>query len=555
MYACAGAGIIFVPLNTRWSVGELRHAVGDSGIKGMAVLDGDFVDAALDLFAAAPAATLDVSSLLLGPSACSPRLPSTVRPVIPRWQTFHLGGSDRAEDEAESEEWSEADEARGGSTPARGAEQCGKRQRFLRGPHFHDFARGTSNSTLDADDDTRDVFCIVYTSGSTGRSKGVALTHAGQVLQASAKCIHVGYTSSTTYLNILPFFHVGGISSALAVTSAGGCHVFVPRFSPISGSAAVRGGHVNSIVVVPTMLHMIIQGSSGRSSRPDSVESPLAGVDTVVVGGQRISRRLEQVARRFMPAARFIQTYACTEAGSTITFCNSSPFAHDPTRGMPKTDLRRDSNDKLGAGATAAEEAEGSLASAGSPAKQVEIRVVQQGAPGSRSSICPAAGTIGEVETRGVHVMKGYWKRPDLTAEVISADGWLRTGDLGRIEASTGRLEIVGRMKDVIKTGGEKVHSSEVESVLLRHSWVAEAAAYGVDDDRLGEKVAASVVLDDTAHDDEGAITRDRARTVLGRFCGLHLSHYKRPRQIDVVPALPRNSAGKVLRHMLRASL
>lgn len=377
-----------------------------------------------------------------------------------------------------------------------------------------------------------------------------------QILQANAKCVHVGYASSTTYLNILPFFHVGGISSALAVTSVGGCHVFVPRFSPISGSAAVRAGRVNSIVVVPTMLHMIIQGSSSKSSALDSMGLPLAAVDTVVVGGQRISRRLERLARRCMPAARFIQTYACTEAGSTITFCSSSPLAHDSSRAIPGTDFRRDRNDKLGSKTTATEDTEISLASAGSPAKHVEIRVVKQGAPGGSSSTCPAAtGTVGEVETRGVHVMKGYWRRPDLTAEAISPDGWLRTGDLGRLDEATGRLEIVGRMKDVIKTGGEKVHSSEVESVLLRHTWVAEAAAYGVDDERLGEKVAASVVLDDAAHDEEGAITRDRARTVLDRFCGLHLSHYKRPRQIDVVPALPRNSAGKVLRHMLRASL
>lgn len=304
------------------------------------------------------------------------------------------------------------------------------------------------------------------------------------------------------------------------------------------------------------MLHMIIQGSSGKSSPSDSVGLPLAAVDTVVVGGQRITRRLERLARRCMPAARFIQTYACTEAGSTITFCSSSPFAHGARREMAGTDLRRGSNHQLDSATAGKEEAEVSLATAGTPAKHVEIRVVERGAPGSSSSACPAAaGTVGEVETRGVHVMKGYWRRPDLTAEAISPDGWLRTGDLGRFDEAFGRLEIVGRAKDVIKTGGEKVHSSEVESVLLRHIWVAEAAAYGVDDERLGEKVAASVVLDDTAHDEEGAITRDRARTVLDIFCGLHLSHYKRPRQIDVVPALPRNSAGKVLRHMLRASL
>lgn len=183
MYACANAGVIFVPLNTRWAVGELRHAVVDSGIKAIAVLDRELVDAALDLSVAAPPAASGVSSLLVGPLACSCRLACTAGPEIPRWQTFHFGGSDRADDGADNEEWNEADDARGGITSARGAEEDGGQQPLLRGPRYHDSAEGTGGPTLvDADDETRDVFCIVYTSGSTGRSKGVALTHAGQVI-------------------------------------------------------------------------------------------------------------------------------------------------------------------------------------------------------------------------------------------------------------------------------------------------------------------------------------------------------------------------------------
>lgn len=367
-----------------------------------------------------------------------------------------------------------------------------------------------------------------------------------QIFQAVAKCAHLGYTSSTTYLNVLPFFHVGGISSALAVTLAGGCHVFVPKFASACGSAAVRAGRVNSVVVVPTMLHMLIKGTGDKSSVSDSMTSPLEAVDTVVVGGQPMSRRLERLARECMPTARFVQTYACTEAGSTITFACSLPLARDAWH---------DSRQQLEATHASTEDAQALWATTGSPAEHVEIRVVERPSDSNVPGCAAAAGVVGEVETRGPHVMKGYWKRPDLTAETLRPNGWLRTGDLGRLDEVTGRLVIIGRAKDVIKTGGEKVHSSEVESVLLRHVWVAEAAAYGVDDERLGEKVAASVVLDDAAQDEEGEITRDRARAVLDRFCGLHLSHYKRPRQIDVVPALPRNSAGKVLRHMLRASL
>lgn len=302
------------------------------------------------------------------------------------------------------------------------------------------------------------------------------------------------------------------------------------------------------------MLRMVLEGTSNQSSATDSMMSPLEGVETVVVGGQAMSRRLERLARDRMPNARFVQTYACTEAGSTITFAFSSPSTHGgPQEGLRAADGRGGPNEQ--ANNVAEQEAQALWSTAGSAPEHVEVRVVERSAGGQSSVRTAAAGTVGEVETRGPHVMKGYWKRPDLTADALRPDGWLRTGDLGRLDNVSGRLEVVGRAKDVIKTGGEKVHSSEVENVLLRHVWVAEAAAYGIDDERLGEKVAASVVLDDSAQDEEGAITCDRARTVLDRFCGLHLSHYKRPRQIDVVPALPRNSAGKVLRHVLRASL
>ncbi|CAM9505222.1 unnamed protein product, partial [Laminaria digitata] len=365
--------------------------------------------------------------------------------------------------------------------------------------------------------------------------------------QAAAKCVHIGLSSSTTFLNVMPLFHVGGLSASLAVTMVAGCHVFVPRFSPTTGRASVQAGRVNYLVAVPTMLHMLLNETINETNRRSKMSeivtastgadaSPLAGVLVVVVGGQVMSRRLERLARDHMPRARFVQTYACTEAGSTITFASTPP------------------QDRRGeAGEIENSAAVGPLG--GITAEHVEVRVVQRGSADDRHA-CPAAsGAIGEVETRGPHVMEGYWGRPDLTAEALRSDGWLRTGDLGRLDEGTGRLVVVGRVKDIIKTGGENVHASEVEDVLLRHNWVAEAAAYGVNDERLGEKVAASVVLDDAAQDQAGAITRDRAKTVLDKFCGLHLSHYKRPRRIDVVPALPRNSAGKLLRHRLRASL
>ena len=268
-----------------------------------------------------------------------------------------------------------------------------------------------------------------------------------------------------------------------------------------------------------------------------------------------MSRRLERLARDCMPLARFVQTYACTEAGSTITFAASPPLAPGEVGEVSPADLAHGSAKMRGVRNTARGNGPGLRDAGGITPEHVEIRVVEPGSTDDLHACLAPNGTIGEVETRGPHVMEGYWGRPDLTAEALRSDGWLRTGDLGRLDAGTGRLVVVGRVKDIIKTGGENVHASEVEDVLLRHNWVAEAAAYGVNDERLGEKVVASVVLNDASQDQAGAIACDRVEMVLDKFCRLHLSHYKRPRRIDVVPALPRNSAGKVLRHRLRASL
>lgn len=175
MYACADAGIIIVPLNTRWAVNELRHAVMDSGIKVMAILDREFVGATLELSAAA-AAGPGLSWLVVGPLASNSSLTSATRSQVSQWRIFPVFGTDRAEDKAEKEDWRAVDDARGDFPYAPGAEH----QRFVDGPICHHSEQDVDRAALEADD-TRDVFCIVHTSGSTGRSKGVALTHLGQV--------------------------------------------------------------------------------------------------------------------------------------------------------------------------------------------------------------------------------------------------------------------------------------------------------------------------------------------------------------------------------------
>ncbi|CAM9164204.1 unnamed protein product [Discosporangium mesarthrocarpum] len=525
LYACGAARIIIVPLNTRWSVVEFSHAIVDSGVKVLAVLDDDFM-------AVVKEAVMGVAGSVLERLIFSEAIPH--------------GGTT-------SEGWRCVPLRRikehGMATEAPQLSDTPQNSRVLgTGGKLSLAGQGFGNKCID------DVFCIVYTSGTTGRSKGVALTHEGQVCQAMSKCLNVGYTSRTAFLNVVPLYHVGGINSALAVTMAMGCHVFLPRFSSPSAAAAMLTAKINTLVVVPTMLHMMLVESGVTDLTGESglnvTSSPFEGVETVLVGGQSLSHKLKTAAQHAMPKAHFVQTYACTEAGSTMTFLplndSCSPIQRTAQAGASSTvkvmgmSLRRSHPRRELQGVPL-----------GTPAQHVELRVMQWGLPlGVGKEV--GYGVVGEIETRGPHVMKGYWGRPDLTEAAFQPGGWFRTGDLGWLEEGTGCLHFVGRQKNVIKTGGENVHASEVENVLLGHDWVADAAVYGINDERLGEKVAASVVLQKALRSKNVHVA---AVKVLRDYCRHHLTSYKQPRHIAVVSQLPRNSSGKVDQLKLLSSL
>ena len=182
MFACADAGLIFVPLNIRWAVGELRHAVVDSGIKVMAILDRESVGLALELSSPAPlGGDPHLSWLLVGPLVGNvPVTSTTARSDVSQWRKVPVSRSDRGEDMAEREGGREGDDARGNLMYDPGAGEDRAQHGFVDEPVGRHSVQGAGCAALEADD-TRDVFCIVHTSGSTGRSKGVALTHRGQV--------------------------------------------------------------------------------------------------------------------------------------------------------------------------------------------------------------------------------------------------------------------------------------------------------------------------------------------------------------------------------------
>jgi fatty-acyl-CoA synthase len=176
------------------------------------------------------------------------------------------------------------------------------------------------------------------------------------------------------------------------------------------------------------------------------------------------------------------------------------------------------------------------LGSAGVPPLLTDIRIVDS----DNREI--GAATPGEVCVRGPNVMKGYWNRPEATAEAIDAEGWFHTGDIGYLDAD-GFLYIVDRLKDMIISGGENVYAAEVENVLFAHPAIAEVAVVGAPDARWGEAVVAVAALEPDA---------DLELEELRAFAGERLARYKLPSRLELVAELPRNAAGKVLKQELR---
>ncbi|CAI5506974.1 unnamed protein product [Closterium sp. Naga37s-1] len=244
-----------------------------------------------------------------------------------------------------------------------------------------------------------------------------------------------------TFLHVAPLCHIGGISSLLAMLTACARNVLVPRFLPAHLPHLLSFHHITALIAVPAMLTDLVNACSSKQSTC----FPL--VRTLLVGGGALSQSLQRHAEALFPCARLMLAYGMTEAASSITFA----MLRDP------------------AGAESAGEA------------------IQSSAHKS----CPV---VGEVLTRGPHVMSGYWGRPDETAAVLSQDGWLRTGDMGWIDFS-GQLWLLGRRKEMIKSGGENVFCAEVEEAVRAHPGVAAAAAAGVPDERMGEAVAVLLQL------------------------------------------------------------
>jgi acyl-CoA synthetase (AMP-forming)/AMP-acid ligase II len=322
--------------------------------------------------------------------------------------------------------------------------------------------------------------------GTTGRPKGVPRSHRADLAAGVLQSLQHGYRFGDRTLGVMPLYHTMGIHSLLAMHVLGGCFVSQPRWDAEEALRLIQDERITSLFLAPTLFYDLVH-------HPRLPDYDLSSVELLGYAGAAMTSALvERCVEVFRPRM-FFNHYGTTEIYA---------FTY-----------QRDQAAKPGC--------------AGRPAVGVRLRLAESG-----EIVCHMSSP---------EAFSGYWQRPDADAKAIR-DGWYHTGDVGRLDED-GDLWILGRVDDMIVSGGENVHPLEVEDVLARHPKVAEVAVVGVTDERLGHRVVAVVVA-------EGELTPDE----LDAFClgSTTLARFKRPREYRFVESLPKSPSGKILRRLLR---
>ena len=351
------------------------------------------------------------------------------------------------------------------------------------------------------DRDEREPAVMLYTSGTTGRPKGVPRSHRAERAGGLSQVIQHGYRFGDRTLGVMPLYHTMGDHSLIAMSLIGGCYVCQRAWDPESALHLIEAERVSSLYLAPTLFHDLVM-------HPRLADHDTSSVDAVGYAGSAMTGALaERVAAAFGPRV-FVNHYGSTEI---YTFS-----------------IHRDQIAKPGC--------------AGKAALNARLRLVTPDPEAGPDDVV-ARGAEGQIicHLSSDEAFERYWNRPDADAKALKG-GWYFTGDLGRLD-DEGDLWLVGRVDDMIISGGENIHPLEVEDVLARAPGVHEVAVIGSPDDRWGQRVVACVVAD-----------RGTTAAELDAFClsSERLARFKRPREYRFVDILPKSPSGKILRRRLR---
>ncbi|MBF0277039.1 MAG: long-chain-fatty-acid--CoA ligase [SAR324 cluster bacterium] len=371
------------------------------------------------------------------------------------------------------------------------------------GTHHFEKILNAADAIPDAASDSDDVAGLFYTGGTTGLPKGVMLTNHNLVFNNLNTLMMFDYSSDSVYLHAAPMFHAADICSTGSITMVQGLHVFMPRFEPEAMLKVFEAEKVTHTLIVPTMINMTV-------NHPLIRNYDLSHLQKIIYGASPMPEEVIRKAMVEIPHCTFNQAYGMTELSPLATILPSKFHTLDG----PNSKIK----------------------SAGRAIPSIEVKIVDEdGREVPR-------GVVGEVIVKGDNVMKGYWKRPEETANAIR-EGWMHSQDAGYMDED-GFVYISDRLKDMIISGGENIYSVEIENVIYQHPAVASCAVVGIPDEQWGEVVHAIVVLKEGSNAEEKEIID---------FCTGKLGGFKIPRNVEFRgEPLPLSGAGKILKNKLR---
>ncbi|MBY0508695.1 MAG: AMP-binding protein, partial [Rhodospirillaceae bacterium] len=340
-----------------------------------------------------------------------------------------------------------------------------------------------------------DIGSLVYTSGTTGLPKGAVHTHNSQFWVAISSLSIRDVAGADKMLHLLPMFHVGPLAGCVLALYRGCSQVVERRFDATRAWEIIQDEKISIMTVVPALLEAMLRV-------PDFKRFDYSSMRSLAAGGSPLSLALLESYRAL--GMEIYQAYGLTEACGGVSLLN-------PRDAVRKTGW------------------------AGKPGLHTEVRIA------GRDNTTLPPNTVGEICVRGRQVMKGYWQNPTATAAAIDSEGWLHTGDLGVLDEE-GFIQVRGRVKDMIISGGENVYPAEIEAVLAQHPGIKDVAVIGRPSPRWGE--SAFAVVSKTAP--------NLTEADILSFCDGKLAGFKRPRGVAFMDELPRNASNKVLKTKLR---